>query len=63
MSREFWQLTVGELASPRPGGIPVGVIYAYRVAMFCLNGLNYFWFSQMVRIALFKDGTAAIKTD
>jgi len=61
MSWDFWATTAQELAAPRHGGIPVGVIYSYRTAMFILNGLNYFWFSQMMKIVLGFGGKKAHK--
>ena len=56
MSWQFWSASGKDLAAPpRDGAIPHAILYSYRTAMFILNGLNYFWFSQIVKVAFAKD--------
>lgn len=64
MSYDFWQSTSHELASmPRPGAIDHRVIIAYRAANVILNGLNYFWFSQIISAAFSKDRSTRRKVE
>lgn len=48
MSIDFMRTTAMELASPRPGGISVPIIWLYRVANVILNTLNAVWAYKMV---------------
>lgn len=54
MSWQFWTSTQKDLAQENRGedSIPVGIIYSYYVAMLVLNGLNFYWFGTMLRLAL-----------
>lgn len=57
MSYDFWLITKEDLARPdsyykNSSRMHKAIIYAYRTAMITLNGLNYYWFSQMVLIGL-----------
>lgn len=55
LSWEYYQASGREISSPRAfkdNAIPYNVIYGYRVAMFILNGLNFYWFYNIVRIAV-----------
>ena len=53
MSLEFYRATQKDLANPGPDSMaPIG-IYLYYVAMMTMNTLNYYWFANMVRLALF----------
>lgn len=47
MSIDYWRESGQELWHPKPGGIPTGIIWLYRVLNVTLNGLNLFWFSKM----------------
>ena len=53
LSKEFYFATQKELLNPRTGGMAAGAIYAYYVAMIVMNSLNYYWFLNMMRLALF----------
>ena len=56
MSWNFWKSSGLDLANPRVvDGIPSAVTYSYRTAMFVLNGLNYYWFTAIIRAGLKKD--------
>lgn len=52
LSKEFFLATQKELANPRPDGMAAATIYAYYVAMAMMNSLNYYWFLNMMRLAL-----------
>ena len=55
LSWEYYQASALEISSPlhrKDNAIPINILYSYRVAMFILNGLNYFWFYNIVRIAV-----------
>lgn len=55
-SWEYYQASEKEIASrsfyQKDNAIPLVFLYAYRLAMVILNGLNYYWFYNIVRIAL-----------
>lgn len=59
-SWEYYQATVWDLGRGGGGGgveqIPVGVVYAYRAAMFVLNSLNFFWFRTILVVGLGRGG-------
>ncbi len=42
-SIDYWRVSGRELARPVAGGMPPSVIWGYRIANLCLNGLNLFW--------------------
>ncbi len=48
VSYDFYTVTQRNLSSGNPGSFGSKVTMGYYLAMFTLNGLNYFWFSQMV---------------
>lgn len=54
MSWDFWTATQQDLAREDrgPEAIPKAVVYGYYAAMVILNGLNFYWFSTMVRMAI-----------
>lgn len=37
---------------PRDNPIPISMLYVYKVALMVLNGLNYYWFYNIVKIAV-----------
>ena len=51
-SLDYWRTTAEELAEPRAGGIPFGVIWFYRILNIALNSLNLFWFYKMANGAM-----------
>lgn len=53
LSKEFFVATQKELVNPRTGGMSAATIYAYYVAMIMMNSLNYYWFLNMMRLAIF----------
>lgn len=61
MSVVYWRATANELSSLRPGGMPHGVIWLYRVFNVALNALNFFWFYKMasgaIRVLRGKEST------
>jgi hypothetical protein len=65
LSKEFYLATQKELVHPRPGGMAPATIYGYYVAMMIMNSLNYYWFLNMMRLALFggKKVHSAVKAE
>ena len=60
----YWQASSWDMArGVHKAGIPVEVVYAYRIAMVVLNGLNYWWFSAIVRIGLGIGGAGVKATE
>jgi len=59
MSYQYYVASQWDLG--RGGEIPKGVVYGYHTAMLVLNGLNYWWFSAIVRVALGKGGQTAME--
>ena len=53
LSYEFFTATQKELGAPSADTMGPTTIYVYYVAMIVMNSLNYYWFLQMVRLALF----------
>jgi hypothetical protein len=53
LSKEFFLATQKELVNPHPGGMSTETIYGYYAAMIVMNSLNYYWFLNMMRLALF----------
>jgi hypothetical protein len=53
LSKEFYLATQKELQNPRADGMNAATIYAYYAAMVVMNSLNYYWFLNMMRLALF----------
>ncbi|KAL4440289.1 hypothetical protein ABPG75_003290 [Micractinium tetrahymenae] len=51
MTLEFWRESTAELARPDPA-LPPAAIYGTRAMCCALNGLNAYWFAQIVRIAV-----------
>ena len=58
-SLEFYRASSWDIGRGGAGRIPVGALYAYRVAMVVLNGLNYFWFSVILRVGMGHGRTEA----
>ena len=55
LSWEFYQASAEEISSPigvRDNPIPLNLLYGYRGAMLILNGLNFYWFYNIVTIAV-----------
>lgn len=52
MSYIYWDTSEQQLTNPRPGGVPVPVMWFFRVANVLLNLLNAYWFYKMLSKAL-----------
>ena len=60
----YYRASAWDLGRGSGGGRQIGVwaVYAYRTAMVVLNGLNFFWFSTIVKVAMARDGKEATET-
>lgn len=52
LSLDFYNTTQRNLANSAPGSFTKEATYSYYAAMAVLNGLNLFWFANMIFIAM-----------